>query len=250
MYEVVEGGFKLRVAPTGLPIHVHRERVLSLLDNTALRWLETYIRTVRPSLVYIDPLYTLGSTDDYFAKTAKRIAVLKAMRDKYGVSFLLVHHTKKAGKDDEGNADREQIWGSQFLNAALETGIQVRRVPDHEGMISVRRHHKSSEDEAALVLSFDIQTREYPNYYHVDIETGIDLTQRKEERKSGKKAQNAEDAILDHLAEHGSATAADLTQTLSYSRSTVNRNLKRMVQQGALDKDGDAYSVVAGGLIL
>ena len=106
----------------------------------------------------IDPLYsTTSGTDNYMSDLANKMMVLKAWRDKYGCSFVLAHHSKK--NLDPDSTAREDSWGSQFLNAFLEAGWQVRRnprLPTNE--VIVRRHSKVMGNQAPVALTFDIST--------------------------------------------------------------------------------------------
>lgn len=139
--------------PDEIPIHIHPDRRLRFGDDTVMDALEQKVADLRPRLVIIDPLYSTGDTDDYMASTVQAMFRIKELRDRYGCSFLLAHHTKKQA---EGTA-REGLWGSQFLNAFLETGWQFRR-RDAEAEIVVRRHFKVSQNAPEEVVSFDIHT--------------------------------------------------------------------------------------------
>src|SRR5690606_11586929 len=98
---------------------------------------------LRPALVILDPLYSAAMTDDYMTKSAEQMLRLKIIRDRYGCSFLVAHHTTKHADSME----RSRLWGSQFLNALLETGWQVKR-SENDGSIIVRRHFKDTQNPA------------------------------------------------------------------------------------------------------
>ena len=93
--------------------------------------------------------------------------VLKTWRDRYGCSFLIAHHSRK--NIDPDSTAREDSWGSQFLNAFLEAGWQIRRNPrlaDNE--VVVRRHSKVMGNQPPVSLTFDISTV-HPMHYRVDV---------------------------------------------------------------------------------
>ena len=58
-------------------------------------------------------------------------------------SFLVAHHTTKYADSME----RSRLWGSQFLNALLETGWQVKRSKNNSSII-IRRHFKVARNPA------------------------------------------------------------------------------------------------------
>lgn len=135
----------------------HPDRSLNFERPESVAGLCEVVEQCRPVLVIMDPLYSMGSTDDYMAKTAQSMLVLKQLRDEYGCSFMIAHHTSKS---KEGGTGREQAWGSQFLNAWLETGWQVRST-DNDKTILVRRHSKLVPPMEPIRISFDITPWEF-----------------------------------------------------------------------------------------
>lgn len=137
------------------PVHVCTTRGFTLgIEN--LRKLEDLIRTIRPRVVVIDPLYSITSADDFMAHAARDMMPLKRLRDAYDCAFLIAAHTKKGA--DPG---REGLWGSQFLNAFLETGWQIRDREDAESnQVQVQRHFKSSGFPPMLNLEFLLDDNE------------------------------------------------------------------------------------------
>lgn len=152
-----ESDFEARL-PRALPIYFHPDRQLRFDNLAVMDELENVIRELRPLLVIIDPLYSAASTDDYMASAAGKMFRLKEFRDRYGTAFLIAHHTRKVSreKSDSGGSQREDAWGSQFLNAFLETGWQVR--PAEGNSVHIRRHFKASQNVAEVELEFDIST--------------------------------------------------------------------------------------------
>jgi len=131
------------------PVYICTTRGFNL-EYENLRRLEDLIFTLRPRLIIIDPLYSITSADEFMMQAAKGMLPLKDLRDEYGVSFVIAAHTKKGA-----GGDREGLWGSQFLNAFLETGWQIRDVPDGESnQITLRRHFKNSGEPEMVKLEF------------------------------------------------------------------------------------------------
>lgn len=138
--------------PPELPIAVHVDRKLRFDDKEVMDSFTRQVAKHKPRLVLIDPLYSTVDTDDYMKAAAGQMFVLKDLRDKYGTTFVIAHHTnKKTGSD----TDRQGAWGSQFLNAFLETGWQLRKDGD---CIRVKRHFKSFAAPPDINLKFDIDS--------------------------------------------------------------------------------------------
>jgi hypothetical protein len=202
-----------------LPIYVHPHRQLRFDDESIVQFFSNVVRRIRPALVVIDPLYSTSSTDDYLASAAERMFVLKALRDHYGTSFLIAHHTKKS--EVEGSDRRLQIWGSQFLNAFLETGWQIRKGTS-ESRVEIHRHFKVVKNPEPISMEFDISTKlgEEPRY-QISInptDTNRDITLRFIEDKPRSLADvakllgvhhNSAKRLLDKLAEEGEVKRRD-----------------------------------------
>jgi hypothetical protein len=151
--------------PEQLPIYLHPDRKLKFDDPKALAGLEAGIKELKPALIIIDPLYSTGETDDYMTQTVQNMFALKDLRDKYKCSFMLAHHTNKSGSGDK---DRQRAWGSQFLNAFLETGWQVYK--ETATGIRVNRHFKSAQAGQEIFLTFNIDT---VNAFKYEVAQGI-----------------------------------------------------------------------------
>lgn len=218
------------VMPPSLPIYLHPDRRLRFSDAVVLEALEEKVAKIRPRLVIIDPLYSAGNTDDYLAQTVNQMFALKAMRDRYGCSFVLAHHT---AKNTEGTG-REASWGSQFVNAFLETGWQIRR-KEAQGQIVVRRHFKSSPDIEEVNVTLDISTVQ-PYRYEISV--------REPTAKDRQQADNGT-SILSVFAQGGAFTSQDVAKAINSHRTTAMRRLEKLVETNTLKKTLDGrYALV------
>jgi len=139
-------------APSFPPIYWHTDKLLNFDNPKSVEGLRNAISTIRPKLIIIDPLYSTISSKDYMAEGAQSMLALKQIRDEFGCSFMIAHHTVKRG-DAEG---REGLWGSQFLNAWLESGWQIRPSKTDTNAIRIKRHFKSSAIPTTMKINFDI----------------------------------------------------------------------------------------------
>ncbi len=193
--------------PPSPPIYLHDNRELRFDDDDVMDVLEARIKELRPVVVIVDPLYTAAPMDDYMAKAVPHMMRLKRLRDMYHTSFILAHHTSKRAEKSQ----REDLWGSQFLNAFLETGWQVR--PKSEAQAVIRRHFKVSKDVPENVLTFDIDTTGYPYRYRTSLAVPTD-------------DDSYDNLILMALEEHGPMAAPDLAKVMGVSKSTVYRQIR------------------------
>lgn len=221
-----------------IPIYVHPDRQLRFGNKKVIEEMEQQIATLRPRVVMIDPLYsTTDSTDNYMADLANRMMVLKTWRDKYGCSFVIAHHSKK--NLDPDSTAREDSWGSQFLNAFLEAGWQVRRNPRlAQNEIVVRRHSKVMGNQPPISLTFDISTV-YPMKYLVATRA-YDMALRSAEQK-----QPARDAMLDMLR-NGGMTQGDICSATGKGKSTVSRQIRQLEAAGLVEKMPNGKWVAKG----
>lgn len=213
-----------------IPIYVHPDRQLRFGNKQVIAEMEKQIDQIRPKVVMIDPLYsTTDSTDNYMADLANRMMVLKTWRDKYGCSFIIAHHSKKNLDPDSTN--REDSWGSQFLNAFLEAGWQVRRNPRlPQNEVIVRRHSKVMGNQPSISLRFDISTV-YPMQYKV-------TAQPYEMAPAGETRQPAQANLLDML-QGGPMSQADLCSRTGKGRSTISRQVRQLEAAGVVEKMPD-----------
>jgi len=230
--EITEDGqFEVKVPPE-IPIYIHPDRNLRFADQVVMDALELRIQELRPALVILDPLYSAAMTDDYMTKSAEQMLRLKIMRDRYGCSFLVAHHTTKYAD----NMERSRLWGSQFLNALLETGWQVKR-SENGGSIIVRRHFKVAKNPAEDVrVEFDIETDNPPYRYHAKVLTGAEVVESGTDLNS---------KILDLLRENEQPMSInEIADALGVHRSTISRRMKALRQDSVVQKDADGrYSV-------
>lgn len=238
---IVEQKLKLRTDLDGetwqipkmpdLPIYIHPDRKLRFDNKKVLEELEEQIRVIKPKVIMIDPLYsTTSTTDNYMADLANRMMVLKAWRDKYGCSFVIAHHSKK--NLDPDSTAREDSWGSQFLNAFLEAGWQVRRNPKlGPNEVVVRRHSKVMGNQSPISLTFEISTR-YPMKYTVQARQYQAMT------PGGETRQPAQADLLD-LLQKGELSQSDIVSKTGKSRSTVSRQIRQLEAAGLVEKMPD-----------
>lgn len=214
-----------------IPVYIHPSRQLRFDDGRVLAEMEKQIEIIKPKVILIDPLYsTTSGVDNYMADLANKMMVLKTWRDKYGCSFVIAHHSKK--NLDPDSTAREDSWGSQFLNAFLEAGWQIRRNSRlAQNEIIVRRHSKVMGNLSPISLTFDISTK-YPMKYVVSTRGYEPAT------KENGKSQPAQAYLLDLIKKNPVSQSEIMNQT-GKTRSTVSRQIKQLESAGLVEKMPD-----------
>lgn len=190
----------------------------------SMRLLELLIDSRKYGLVFIDPLYMSAEADNYMAKAAQEMGSLKRMRDTYGVTFIVLHHTRKTA--EEGDTSRLDAWGSQFLNAWLEVGYQIRTGPDPNSVILLR-HFKGKKAAQREILSFDIDTDPNVRKFSVSIS----------DEDSGKNKTGAN--VYKAAASLGAASVQDIAALLTTSEEYVRRSVRKLLKRGVLFRNTD-----------
>lgn len=211
-------------SPPQLPIYVHSNRALRFDDADVVASFVRSMRKIKPKMVFIDPLYTAVSSDNYMAEAAERMLVLKALRDELGTTFVMAHHTKKSGSTSDITTDRMDAWGSQFLNAFLETGWQIRST-SRANIIKILRHFKTTGVHQEICLKWNIDDDSY-QYEVEEIEpNSIDAAAGANEQR-----------ILDALAKEPMSGRA-LTSVLSMHPNIVKKMIAKLEEQGSIIRD-------------
>lgn len=207
-----------------LPIYIQTTRNLTFDNPQRVDELEQLLIKYKPKLVIVDPLYSAIPIDDYMSKGVEYMFPLKTFRDKYKCTFVLSHHSKKSTSDS--SIDRADLWGSQFLNAFLESGWQIRK--NGETSVRIKRHFKVASSMQELVADFDIYT-EFPAKYEVHIQ------EVSEEMNKG----FTRDSVLVYLKKLKMITADKITKKFDIHPDEVNKMLSLFVTEGIIRSIGD-----------
>ena len=213
-----------------LPIYFHEDNMLRFENEEVMDDLEALIEKTGAKLVIVDPLYSAADQSNYMADAIPHMMRLKDMRNRLGCTFLLAHHTKKSA---ESNA-REGLWGSQFLNAFLETGWQMRRVNEEvDNRIVITRHFKSAQRPPKVNVEFQIDTKDGYSYSSAISEYTEDTTDEN--------VSNASDSIVDYFERTKSEgeTVDTLASHLDMAESRIRKALKRLENTGRIEKESN-----------
>lgn len=108
----------------------------------------------KPKIVLIDPMYAIGRIDDYFASTAQKMIVFKQIRDEVKTGFFVAHHGVSSKHAKADIRERDNAWGSEFLNAWQEVGWQINF---KEGKKVLSRNFKNTGKPELLEFNLDFE---------------------------------------------------------------------------------------------
>lgn len=208
-------------APAALTFTVQCEPIPNGGADRIATWLEAHPDA---RLVIIDVFAKVrGSTGrDTDAYTADYAAVtaLKTLADRFGVSFLVVHHTRKQAAEDFLDA----VSGTAGIAGAADAVLVLSRARNtSEAKLSITGR---DVEEAEYALAFDPTIGTW-TLLDVPAYT-VNLTN--ERRK-----------ILAVIAETPGLTPKVIAEQTGLSHDVVKQLVRKMVDAGQLDTDGDGH---------
>jgi hypothetical protein len=117
------------LCPFGEAIPIHRPE--------GRKFLESLIEEYKPEGIYIDSLgkVLLGDLNND-EKVREFFAYLNYLKQKYGVHFIIIHHTRKPQDNNKRPRELGDIYGSQYITAEPDTVMSLW--PEEKNIISVR----------------------------------------------------------------------------------------------------------------
>jgi biotin operon repressor len=193
------------------------------LDDLAA-WLTAHPRA---RLVIIDTLQMIRSqrsrNDGVYADDYAAVGSLKALADRFGVSFLVVHHLRK----DAAGDPLESVSGTSGITGSADTILVLKREPrDALALLYVRGR---DVPEAEIAMQFDDATGKWLRLIGVD-----DFRLSKERRAIMK--------VMQDFAEPMSPK--EIAEATGKSRASIRMLLRKMRQTGDVARrDDDRYAL-------
>jgi hypothetical protein len=181
------------------------------------------IETIRPRLTVLDTLTALikggGKREsDVFRSQYAEVSRIRKLAEDFHTAITAVHHTRKGVSDGAVEA----VAGTGGIPAAVDTLWHLRRKPEGEATLEVIGREA---EEKTLALQFGQE----PFGWAV---LGDDAAQ----------LLNAERReVLELLREDGALSPAAIAAELGKARPAVRMMLKRMREDGQVQKQGKAY---------
>ena len=202
---------ELRLATACPPLPEGGDRLIS-------GWLE---RNPSARLVVIDVLARIRGPvgRDLPAYDADYLAVCraKAIADRYGVAFMIVHHTRKHESDDW----LDQVSGTQGIAGAVDAVLVLKRV-------------RARADAILHVTGRDVEETDYALMF----DAGIGAWQLSDVPAAEVTLGDTRLAVLAYLREHEGARPKRISDDLELDYELTKKTCKRMEADGQLDSDG------------
>jgi hypothetical protein len=134
-------------------IKLYEKRDFRFDKPGAMAKIERLLIKHKPVAFFLDPFYSMVSTENNMEAASQYLIELKKLRDIYRCTFMIVHHTSKASR---GSGSRDGLHGSQFLNAANETSMAFSNIEGMPRSVVIQRRSKDGEAKDPIRVDFDI----------------------------------------------------------------------------------------------
>lgn len=212
-------------APKHLPVHlmIHQGFVFSP-DNLAQ--LEAHVAQIKPALIILDPFYRMSRGFDEFKASETMegcLGPLADMRYRHKCGVLIVHHTTKNTKAVRGG---ERMYGSMAFHAWSESAMHL--TPGKNGVVRMEREFKSAAPGPRLDIALgDLSVGWYPVVVEAGDEEMVDESE----------------LVIETIQAHGgSVTRQQIEEALGMNTRAVQRKLREMIEEGALEVQGSGTS--------
>jgi DNA-binding transcriptional ArsR family regulator len=213
-----------KIAPAGeWTANLHFIYDLLPLMGGGAEQLAALIAKLRPRLVVVDTLTAVikggGKREsDVFRSQYAEVSRLRKLAEELKTAIVVVHHERKGISDGA----IESIAGTGGIAAAIDTVWALKRKPEGEATLDVLGREI---EERTLALHFDQE----PFGWRVLGDDALQLL-------NGERRE-----VLLLLREEGGLTPAQIAAELGKSRPAVRMLLKRMREDGQVEKQGTKY---------
>ena len=205
-------------------IHVITAPVLRLdhkRDRTRL-W-ET-VRRLRPRLLVLDPLVRLHGIDENHAgDVAELLAYIRSLQREFGLSVLLVHHTRKNAAD--GVAAGQGLRGSGDIHAFGDSNLYLRRAEQRLILSSEHRAARAAAPIHLELVATDAGTTHLEVIAVPDDQNGHDLGEQ----------------VLNLLAQGEVLTRTQLRDTLAVNNDRLGKVLESLERAGRINRSAGGW---------
>ncbi|MFI0453204.1 AAA family ATPase [Actinomadura sp. 6N118] len=147
----------------------------------------------------------------------RSVGEIKAIADRYGVTFLVVHHTRKIESDDF----LADVSGTNGIAGAADAILVLRRT-------------RGKADDVLLVTGRDVDESEYAMAFNAEAGTWRMLDQPADELAM----TDTRLAIIAHLRHHPGQGPKQISEATGISYDLTKKTVKRMGDDNQLHSDG------------
>jgi len=228
--------------------------VLRLDDPTMVARVLATVRTVRPSLLVLDPLRELHTLDENDAATVATLLGPLRTLQREGCAVQVVHHMGKAGEGRGSKRGGQRLRGSSALHAATDSALYLTT----EGTGASKRVHVDAEHRAAAEpepFTLALQHRELPEpraWFEIvtdgdvkeDRDAGRDLADHERERRKVL-------AVISKAAMRGREplkSKAAIAAAAKIRPGTAGKLVDLLIEESVIRRDdANAYRPAAAG---
>lgn len=212
-----------------LDVYVITKSTLRLDDASDRERLKETIRSLRPRLLLLDPLVRLHSIDENNAgEIAKLLAFLRELQRSLGLAVILVHHARKAGGVQAGQALR----GSSDIHAFGDSNLYLRRRQDR------------------LVLTVEHRAAPAPSPVSLELASGDERAVHLEvvaTDEGAARSERVEERLLTLLAGGVVLKRAELREELSVRNETLGEVISRLEERALIERTAAGFRLVEKG---
>ena len=211
-----------------LDIYISAFSGINIDDEVDMRWLLKTVKEISPSLVIIDALIRVHTKEENSAKEMQGVLrQAKMLADEGNTSILITHHTSKSYQGRQKTSARGSTDIRNFVDSLLF--IYQKR------QYKVIEHDKSRHGIAVDPFGFEIK----------DLNGGVKLEIADITNSYLRESKFAEaEKVIFNLVMNGKKVsrkeliAAGYKNRPRIGRTTMDKNLLRLVENGRLDTDG------------
>jgi hypothetical protein len=182
----------------------------------------------RPRLLLLDPLVRLHRIDENSAgEMSALLGELRALQRAHGLALVLVHHLRKNGAGQDGQALR----GSGDLHAWGDSNLYLRR---RDGRLRLSIEHRSAPAPEPCVL--ELTTEPVPHLRVLDAVPG----------EGPRAAADLAARIVELLTTRGPLQREQLRAETRSRNATVGEALVRLRADGVIERCDDGFRLRAG----
>lgn len=127
------------------------------MNSGGIEQLDLFLEAKKPNLVVIDTFlgFVKGQSNergDLLRGQYSEVEKIKKLSDKHQTAILLVHHTRKSGKSDDGEAGIDLVAGTGGVTAACDAVWIFRKAPDDMFNLDITGR---DVEEQSLALKFE-----------------------------------------------------------------------------------------------
>jgi DNA-binding transcriptional ArsR family regulator len=208
---------------TDLPLDV--ATAIEAVDDGGFELIEEWLRGAEnPRLVVVDVWGRFSSREstakNEYERLTHTLQPLQALAHTYGVTLMLVHHTRKTGGENSGGGDPfDQVLGSRALTSNMDVTMVLNRT-------------RMQRDATLSMTGRDILEVELPVRFDQDTYRWMAV-----DEVAGPALSPARQQVLDAVTA-GHRHGADIVKAVGKERTAVANHLSALVKDGLLVRAG------------